>query len=35
MPKMPCVANGSKRRETALGVSAVDAIYLRQTPFYF
>jgi hypothetical protein len=34
MPKLPCVANGSEHRETVLGVSADDAIYLRQMPFY-
>jgi hypothetical protein len=34
MPKMPSVADGSKHREAVLGVSADDAIYLRQMPFY-
>ena len=34
MPKMPSVADGGKYREAVLGVSAYDAIYLRQMPFY-
>jgi hypothetical protein len=31
---MPCLADGGKHREAVLGVSADDAIYLRQMPFY-
>jgi len=31
---MPRVADGSEHREAVLGVSADDAIYLRQMPFY-
>jgi hypothetical protein len=34
MPKMPSVADGSKHREAVLGVSADDAICLRQMPFH-